>query len=290
MITRRGFLQLAGAVAVAALGMGCVEEKPTETPTPAPAVTPLEIPELPWTYEKLDVEKTRKLGHLGYCKGLHCAAGAFYAIVGQLQENVGFPWTQIPIEMYHYGAGGVAGWATLCGALNSACGAINLATGEDHKKLVNELVGWYTIAKFPSDESNEYAVNHEFLVEEYKSDKELVQTVSASPLCHESVTRWCEASGYASGSAERSERCARLTGDVAAKAVELLNAWKDGTFEPQFEFSEETSGCRGCHFKGKDFNAGQFTRGKVECLNCHVSHPVPPESTRIRSILNQTSP
>jgi len=290
MLTRRSFLQLAGAVTAAALGIGCSGTERTEE-TPAPTVTPLtaEIPELPWTYVKLDVEKTRKLGHLGYYK-MECAAGAFYAIVSQLQEEVGFPWTQIPIELYHYGAGGVAGWATLCGALNGASGVITLATGEEHKKLVNELMGWYTIVEFPSEKSNEYAANHEFLVEEYKSDKELIQTVSHSPLCHESVTRWCEASGYASGSAERSERCARLTGDVAAKAVELLNAWKDGTFEPQFEFSEETAGCRGCHFKGKDFAAGQFTRGKVECLNCHESHPVPIESTRIRSILNQTSP
>lgn len=286
-------MKVAGALSAAALGLGCagkegVSPTPTPTSTPTPSPTP-EPTELPWPYEKLDVERTRKLGHLGYCKGLHCASGAFYAIVGQLQEKVGHPWTQVPIKMYHYGAGGVAGWTTLCGALNGSAGAINLATGEDKMPLVNELMGWYTVTPFPSDESNRYAKDHAFLVEEYKSDEVLVQTVSGSPLCHVSVTNWCEKSGYASGSSERSERCARLTGDVAARAVEMLNAWKDGTFEPEFELSAETEGCRGCHFKGEDFAGGQFTRGKMKCLKCHESHPVPPESTKIRSTLNQTT-
>jgi len=285
MLTRRRFLEFVGTMAAVAI-LGCAgreEVTPTPTtavtPTPTPTPTPQQAPELPWPYVKLDVEKTRRLGYLGYHNGLHCAAGAFYAIVSQLQEKVGYPWTQIPVEMYHYGAGGVTGWAVLCGALNGAGGAINLAAGKDAKKIVNELMGWYTEFPFPSDESNSYR--------DYGIG-ELPKSVSGSTLCHVSVTRWCEVSGYASGSKERSERCARLAGDVAAKAVELLNAWKDGKFEPTYKLPDETQSCRNCHYKGKDFAAGQFTRGKMNCLNCHVSHPIPPESTRIRSILNQT--
>ncbi|RLI85328.1 MAG: split soret cytochrome c precursor [Archaeoglobales archaeon] len=272
MLTRRGFLKLAGTVAAVTFGLGCAEREIPTTPTATtPTVTTPTVapaPELPWPYVKLDVEKTRRLGYLGYHKGLHCAAGAFYGIVVQLQEKVGYPWTQIPIDMYHYGAGGVVGWAVLCGALNGASGAINLAAGEDAKEIVNELMGWYTEFPFPSDQSNSYT--------DYGIG-ELPKSVSKSTLCHVSVTEWCKVSGYASGSKERSERCARLTGDVAAKAVELLNAWKDGKFEPTYELPDEVKQCRNCHYKGKNFTAGQFTRGKMNCMNCHVAHKIPPE-------------
>ena len=97
----------------------------------------------------------------------------------------------------------------------------------------------------------------------------LPQSVSDSTLCHISVTKWCKESGYASGSSERSERCGRLTGDVAAKAVELLNQHAAGTFTPVFALPEETEQCRTCHSKGKDFEKGQFTRGKENCVDCH---------------------
>ncbi len=171
--------------------------------------------------------------------------------------------------MMRFGEGGVVGWGSLCGGLNGACAAINLVAGEDYKKLVHELVGWYVSTPMPSDISNRYAENHEFLVDKYKSDIALPQSVSDSTLCHVSVTKWCEASGYASGSSERSERCGRLTGDVAAKAAELLNQHATGTFAPVFALPEETEGCRTCHSKGKEFEKGQFTRGKESCVECH---------------------
>ncbi len=172
--------------------------------------------------------------------------------------------------------------ATLCGAVNGSACAINLAAGEEQGELVNELVGYYTTAEFPTDKSNDLAENNEFLAKEYIDDR-IVQSVSGSALCHVSVTKWCVESGYGSGHPRRSERCARVAGDTAAKAVEILNSWKDGTFEPKFELSSETQGCKGCHSKGENFEEGQFTRGNMQCTNCHESHSIPPESDRIRS-------
>lgn len=287
-------MKVAGGLTVAALGLGCAENGETTTPTTTPTAAPTEtqtpeaIPDLPWPYEKLDVEETRKLGHLGYHKGLHCAAGTFYAIVSQLKEKVGYPYTQIPMDMVYYGAGGVAGWASLCGTINGGSCAINLVAGpEEQGALVNELVGYYTTAEFPTNESNQLAQNGAFLADDYIDDS-IEQSVSGSTLCHVSVTRWCVKTGHASGDPIRSERCARVAGDMAAKVVEILNAWKDGTFEPQFELSSETQGCKSCHSSGTNFEKGEFTRGKMQCANCHESHPVPPESNRIRSVLNQT--
>jgi hypothetical protein len=231
-----------------------------------------EIPGLPWPYEKLDVEKTRKLAHQrDYTT--NCSSGAFGAIISQLQEKVGYPWTVIPLDLYAYGGGGVNGWGTFCGALNGACGAITLVAGKKAQgQLVNELIGWYTEYPFPSVESNTYAREHSFLVETYHFDRELSRSTPGSPLCHVSIARWCAASGFGGGSPERAERCARLCGDVAARAVELLNNHKDGSFTAAYAPRTETTGCTSCHASGKDAVKKQVAVGKQNCLDCHEKH------------------
>ncbi|MCE5248630.1 C-GCAxxG-C-C family protein [bacterium] len=238
----------------------------------ASTALPGEIPELPWPYEKLDIEETRRQGHMWDYR-TNCASGAFIAIISQLREKVGHPWTLMPLNLYAYGGGGIVGWGTICGALNGAAGAINLAAGPANQgRLVNELLGWYTEQPFPGDTANRYGVEHTFLVAEYRSDKALTQSVSGSPLCHVSLSRWCAASGLASGSPEAGERCARLCGDVAAKAVELLNAFRDNTFSAVFVPRKETEQCMSCHHVGPDVKAGNTTTGKLNCLNCHEPH------------------
>lgn len=249
---------------------------PTYTPYPTPEPVTIEVekelPAWPWTYVKLDTEEVRKRGHKEYYKA-DCGYGAFAGIIGTLQDQVGYPFTQIPMEIMGFGAGGVASWGTTCGALLGASAAINLFFEHDKARgIVSELLGWYSREPFPSEKSNQYAVNHEFLVEEYKSDLELPPSVSNSPLCHASVSQWCRASGYASGSKERAERCGRLTGDVAAKAVELLNANLDGSFAAIFKVSEETQGCSTCHTKGENYDLGNFAFSKMECTDCHEPH------------------
>jgi len=232
-----------------------------------------EIPASPWQYVELDVEEVRKRGHEGYYRG-DCCFGAFVGILEALRDKVGFPFTQIPVEMMGFGAGGVAGWGTTCGALIGAAAAINLVTEKAlARKIVSELMGQYSVTPFPSEASNNYAANHEFLVSEYKSDKVLPQSVSNSPLCHVSVTNWCKASGIASGAPERAERCGRLAGDVAAMAAGLLNTNLAAAFVPVFKASQEAQGCMTCHTSGENFAAGNFTQGKGECLDCHDPHP-----------------
>lgn len=270
-ISRRSFFRQTGVLATGlAVGAGvgyaatAYAKEVTQTTT-----------SFPWPYVQLDVERARKLGHLGYYKN-ECSAGAFYGVLWQLREKVGHPYDSFPIEppnVMSFGAGGVAGWTTLCGALNGAMAAMNMVS-ENYKPLINELMGWYSTFPFPSDQANEYASKHQYLVEKYKSDAVLKQSIAKTQLCHESVTNWCLASGYASGARERSERCARLAGDVAAKAVELLNLDAEGKFSPTYHFSAEVAGCRQCHFKGKDVKKGQFTRGKMDCLECHEPHKI----------------
>lgn len=257
---RRRFMTGLGALGVgaAAGGLGLLA-------TGARAGT--EIPEGAWPYKPLDPEKARKLAHQGYYKA-SCSYGVFNSLVTCMRDAVGFPYTMIPTRMLAYGEGGVSGWCTLCGALNGACAAINLCS-ENEKELCDELLKWYVQHPFPSKVSNDMAVNHQFLVDKYKSDKALPQSLTGSPLCHVTVTRWCKEHGFASGSSERSERCARISADVAAYTVELLNKAHAGTVV-KGDYTATTKQCRTCHKKGKDFDAGQWTRGKMDCGGCHI--------------------
>lgn len=180
----------------------------------------------PWPYARLDVEQVRKLGHKGYYLG-NCSSGAFYAIMLPLQEAVGSPYTEIPImppgNMMHFGGGGI-GAGMCCGALLGAFAAVNLVTDSGSARtIVAALLEWYKTAPFPSDISNEYGRERKFLLDRVSSDEVIVQTVAHSAFCEDSVINWIIESGYTHGDDQRKERCARLTGDVAAKAVELLN-------------------------------------------------------------------
>lgn len=227
---------------------------------------------LPYSHIE-DVEALKSLGRDNYHAGMHCGQGCFDAIISTLRNEVGEPYTEIPTTATYWSAGGGSGWSAVCGAVVGANTAISLVMGDTGKtmKLVDELQRWYTQHKFPM-----------FTPE---GGEKLPTSRSGSILCHTSVTNWCKSSGYASGSSKRSERCSRLTGEVAAKAVELLNAEAKGNFE-EVELASDppsvssSTGCRSCHFKGSDFDHGQYTRGKMECMQCHGGAPHMPESLK----------
>ena len=151
---------------------------------------------------------------------------AFEGIIGELKKEAGYPYILIPTEMFIFGEGGVAGTSTLCGALNGSAAAIFLVTGAvDPKKraeafeMIRELFNWYEQTALPDYRP--------------KSPKfEIKPSVSKSPLCHVSVTKWCKAAGFKSFSKERDERCGWLTASTAKYAVELLNRNADVDFKP----------------------------------------------------------
>ena len=263
-LNRRTFLTGAGGASIGAMAASI----------PSAISEGNETVELPWPYTELDVEVTRKLGHT-FCYETNCASGTFLAIISQLHDKIGAPYSTMPLDVFDYGGGGVAGWGTLCGALNGASGAITLVAGPKNTgALVNELMGWYTGAAFPSDESNNTAESNGYASTKDVSSVRLPQSVSLSPLCHVSVSRWCSASQFASGSPERGERCARLAGDVAAKAVTLLNEFHTQTFNPGFSYDDTTKSCLACHAPGPDFSSGNFTLGKMSCVQCHEPHDI----------------
>ncbi|SJZ33729.1 C-GCAxxG-C-C family protein [Selenihalanaerobacter shriftii] len=243
-MSRRKFLANAGGFAAGAMAMTAglgLSSKEAEAGS---------LPEYPWKQyftEKLDVEKIRKKATAYYHEGNHCGESTFRAIT----EELGEPFSNVPSQVLWFGAGGGAGWATLCGAPNGGGAAISLVYGRRKTTmgLVSELFGWYSETPLPRKKSSDQT-----------------QSVAGSPLCHASVTNWCEESGKKAFSKERADRCGRLAGDVAAKAAELLNAQLAGSFAPTYEIPAEAKACMNCHTKGSML---ENTRGKMDCTDCH---------------------
>src|SRR5690554_966038 len=250
-VSRRAFLAgTGGFVAGAALGSRLFSAVGLAAPAQA------DVPEWPWPYVPLDPEAVRRKGYEA-CKSINnCMYGGAEGILNELREKVGHPFTLIPSDMFRYGAGGIVSWGTVCGALNGAAAVMSLVTPQEACfPLVNELMGWYCETALPTAKSNAYG-------------QPLAQSVSGSPLCHVSVSKWCDASGIAFGTPEQAERCARLTGDVCAKAVELLNAHAAGKFVPAYTAPASVAECMSCHGPEGMFD----TIGNMDCLGCHEPH------------------
>jgi hypothetical protein len=226
---------------------------------------PTKIHPWPWPYTKLDAEAGRKLGHDSYYSGNGCSYGAFHAILEPLRAEIGEPFTTMPSEIMIYGHGGGAGWGTLCGALNGAAAAICLVTDKKTSDiLISDLFGWYTQVYLPTDCSNEYGVKRAYGVNKY--DQKLQQNKSGSTLCHVSGTNWSNLAGFKITSPERKERCARITGDTVAYAINILNNHFDQKFKPIYTEPKSITACNECH--GKDGDEAD-TLSKMDCQQCH---------------------
>jgi len=214
----------------------------------------------PLPFATLDVEKAKEIGYWGYMKN-QCCFGAFDAVMSQLREKVGYPYTAIPSEIMLWGGTGGAGYATLCGALIGAATAINVVVGpnkDDMNKMVEELFNWYNTFHFP-----------EYMPPAGKAGKvegKLPTSACGSPLCHVSVSNWCSVSKYRAEGKERSERCGRLTADVSGKAAQMINAYYSKTFAAVHKPAESVGECMTCHGKGGTL---ENTRGKMDCIQCH---------------------
>jgi hypothetical protein len=259
-LTRKQFLRtgtkVAAGVAVGATVFGSMDLKHLGASA--------RYPDWPWPYTQIDPEVARIKGHDAYWSGKGCSYGGFHGIIETLREQVGEPFTTFPDEIMYYGAGGGAGWGATCGAINGAAAAISLvSTQAITSKLVNELYGWYTLTMLPTDISNQLAMEHKFGVDNYSAA--LPQSASHSPLCHASVTMWCEAATIKEATTERKERCARLTGDVAAYAAQLLNDNLAGVFNPLYSTPQTVTDCMACHGSAMIDNVAS----KMECNSCH---------------------
>ncbi|MHB8811137.1 MAG: C-GCAxxG-C-C family (seleno)protein [Desulfobulbaceae bacterium] len=283
MTTRRDFLKVGVATAIA--GTAVATGLPMFGAKNAEAAISMAHP-FGYPVEGLNTELAAEYGYKGYTKNLSpmggtghgCAHAVFTAIIGylatlQLVDGSGAPvanpYAGIPKNMMNWGAGG-SGIGTLCGALNGAFAAFGLIT-TDNGELIKELTTWYSESMLP-----EYAP----VVDPARPTTalDIPQSIAGTELCHASVTNWCRMSGVNVADASRGERCARLSGDVAAKAVELLNAkFVSGTFVMAGATPGQKTTCYACHNQTvkdasgnyRTYDQGGFVKSEQGCTVCH---------------------
>jgi Putative redox-active protein (C_GCAxxG_C_C) len=246
-ISRRQVLSSIGLVAGAGLCSGFGRDLHS-----APQAEDVPTPD--WNYTHLDPETIAAEAYRLFADG-GCMYGLFGAVVTGLASKLGEPFRSFPLHMMRYGKGGVVGWGSLCGTLNGGAAAIGLVEPDKERReqLVAELFSWYETTALPT-----------YKPKGQDGSPAMAKSVAESVLCHVSVHRWCEASGCEVESDEMKERCRRLTADVGAKTVELLNQ----NLQKASHFAglaPEVKSCVACH--GKDDRADAF--GTMRCNTCH---------------------
>lgn len=222
--SRRDFLRMAGK---GMLGAAALSVVPAAL-QPAKAENAIEAPAWPLPYHKLDKEAVLKHGYESFYTHGGCCAGAVAAVIELLAEEYGYPYNQIPAKAFANGAGGY-GASSLCGSLGGACFIFGLfCEAKDAGALRNELYAWYKQHPFPGYQP------------EIASP---VTTVAESIQCADSVGKYMEATGYAMSDPGRKARCASVTGETAAKAVELLNIHFGFEAAPVAEPTDDPSVC-----------------------------------------------
>jgi hypothetical protein len=217
-----------------------------------------------WRYTRLDPAVVAAEAYRQFVDG-GCMYGLCAGIMAMMAVKQGEPYLSFPVHMMKYGAGGVGEWGSLCGAVNGGAAIIGLFEQDRQRRdnLIAQLLAWYETSELPN-----------YQPKAAQEPEEIPKTVAGSILCHASVGNWCKASGDEIGSPEMRERCRRLTADVAAKMVELLNA---NLHEPcKFAgLAPQVKSCLSCHSKEL-----HDTLGKMQCDSCHqqlsTKHPTVP--------------
>lgn len=168
-----------------------------------------DTPAFPFPYQKLDVATTQERAYASFFNKGGCCVGVADGIIGQLADNAGYPFNQIPIDAFKIGAGGF-GAASLCGSLAGGARAISiLVPPEDAPKLVADLFTFYKETALPI----------------YQPEVKNETIIAGSVNCEDSVGQFIAKTGYAMTDPERKARCAGVAADCAGKTVELLNAY-----------------------------------------------------------------
>jgi len=213
----------------------------------ASKATAKEAPKFPYPYKKLDLNKVGERAYENWYNGF-CTYAVVQGVLGTLQDEVGEPYSSLPLEAFIFGHGGVVGWGTACGTiigagLSAGFVAGGPKAGSTGEMITNEVIHYYAETALP--------------IFEPKNSKmpnfTPVTCISDSPLCHISTNRWSKKSGFKFATPQRKDRCARLAANVAMQTATLLNQWQDGKFEAKHDGQIKLYGttsqnnCTDCH-------------------------------------------
>lgn len=103
-------------------------------------------------------------------------------------------------------------WNTICGALTGAFYIFVITIPDEViEEAIKELIEFHNNTELPI-----FVGNREL---------EIPKAAVGSILCRDSIINWSKATGIHPRTLERSERCARLTGDIAFKTAEIMNKY-----------------------------------------------------------------
>jgi hypothetical protein len=247
-----------GGTLVGTVGTGSIPEEPRVASNPSGGSYPVPATSTPesWQWKPIDPLEAARVAYEIYPQG-SCSYSVVGGILLTLAKYYGEPYRSFPLHMMRYGRVGIAQWGTVCGVFNGGAAVIGLFHGEVsptvREALISELGTWYESATLP-----------EFRPEKPEWAETIEPCVAGSVLCHVSVTKWCQATGFDAYTVEKKERCRRISADGARKTAELLNRHA-AEARATFTISDGTRQCVSCHGEKelKDI------RGLMNCNVCH---------------------
>ncbi len=267
-LNRRDALRLVGVGMGTIFAYGAARETNADDATASPAK--VEGADA-WKYALVDPDKVAKDAYEQYPVG-RCMHTTFMAIVKNVGEALAAfdplasaAMLNFPFHMMKYGDSGANGWGSLCGSLNGAMAAVALfcADSAKRKAILDELGNYYERTMLP--------------IFKPEGGEETPRSISNSILCHVSSGKWISVAKVRSDSPERTERCSRLSADVAKKTAELLNLYLSSDVSDEAKAAiltrrpEPVATCVKCHNKGGETSD---VIGKMTCNECHPEKSV----------------
>ena len=168
-----------------------------------------------WVYQYLDPETVRLRAYQLHSEGGGCMHAVSRSIIESVAKKLPDPKPEFPYQAMVYGFGGFVGQGTLCGAVNGAIAAISLFTGHDRAllhRVSREVLDWCRANELPQ------------FVPPDGSPDDIPRNVCDSLQCTDMVMFWQRVARGVKPKPSLSERCRRLSADMAGKAAESLNA------------------------------------------------------------------
>jgi hypothetical protein len=189
----------------------------------------------------------------------------------------GLDWNSIPtgtLSWYRYGSGGVNGWGSLCGVPNGCAAVLNLM-GVPSSTTLEQIMFYASQTSFPISLDADWAIDPVVAAGHWKyqpvPDSEvLTHQIATSPLCHISISRWCDQAGIdlttadTYGTKHKTDRCAKVASAIAAFTAELIN-----NIPKSLTMPTATAECRECHHDQAN-PTGYAQQGKMDCGACHT--------------------
>jgi hypothetical protein len=187
----------------------------------------------------------------------------------------GNDWDYVPsgtTSWFKYGSGGVNGWGSLCGVPNGCIAVLNLMNLSS-TTLMDQIMYYACQTEFPIKGLHDLYLSDpspsSWAREPMPDGDVLAYTVANSPLCHASVSKWAYAAGVnmtapgtTTGTAHKTDRCAKVAAGVASFTAGLINGATSSLKMPDM-----TAQCYGCH----QTTSHPAQQGKMDCLECHNS-------------------